>query len=346
MNGNEVTLVAKSNERLREAAEEGVHQFYGVEPVFEIEKIARPSYKGGGILYMINMWRSVWAKRKTVNVVFSRDVPGSWLASKMGLPVIYEAHGVPSNNLLLWLYSQIIKARSFCRLIVISKGLKDDLAAKDLLPSEDKVFVLHDGAKPTSFYNAPISTSLIRSEGQLNIGYVGQLYSGKGIEVILPLARRMPQARFHVVGGEEHDLARWRGEDVPENLEFYGFVAPSDLGGLYQQFDVLLLPAQQQVYGSSGQSELSRWMSPMKMFEYMLAGKPIISSDLPVLREVLEDGWNALLVSPDDLDAWQTAVERIQSDPKLAKDLGMNAKQDLIENYTWAARARKAIEGI
>lgn len=345
--GHQVILAVKDNFHRHEETSLGDHEFYGVAPTFEIEKISRPSFKGGGILYTVGVWRLVRALRKGVDIVFSRDIQGGWIAARLGLPGILEAHGVPPTPALRRQFNKIIHSPSFRRLIVISQGLKDDLAAQNLLPLEEKVLILHDGAKPFTIEETVQESIFDGANGrQLHIGYVGQLYQGKGMEVILPVARKLPEACFHVVGGEEDDLRRWLAQDPPENLKFHGFVNPGQLSALYEQFDILLLPPQQQVYGSSGQSEISRWMSPMKMFEYMSAGKPIISSDLPVLKEVLAHEKNALLVPSGSINDWIAAIKRVQSDPVLAKKLGEQARQDLIENYTWAARARKALQGL
>jgi glycosyltransferase involved in cell wall biosynthesis len=80
-------------------------------------------------------------------------------------------------------------------------------------------------------------------------------------------------------------------------------------------------------------------MSPMKMFEYMASGGAIISSSLPVLQEVLEDGRNALLVPPECPDAWVSALDRFLADPALASRLGATGHADYLAHYTWDQRA-------
>lgn len=108
--------------------------------------------------------------------------------------------------------------------------------------------------------------------------------------------------------------------------------------------DVLLMPYQKSVsIGVAGQ-DTAQWMSPMKMFEYMAGGVPLVSSDLPVLREVLEEGRNALLVAPGDPQAWVAAVDRLAFDPGFAAYLGANAHADYQQHYTWVARARLLLE--
>jgi glycosyltransferase involved in cell wall biosynthesis len=84
--------------------------------------------------------------------------------------------------------------------------------------------------------------------------------------------------------------------------------------------------------------------SPIKMFEYMARHKPIVASDLPVLREILNDS-NAVLVGPEDTEAWVAALHTL-GDPALRERIGGKAYQDFITRYTWKRRAEKVLEGI
>ena len=85
--------------------------------------------------------------------------------------------------------------------------------------------------------------------------------------------------------------------------------------------------------------DTAKWLSPMKMFEYMSAGVPIVSSDLPVLREVLRDSENCLLVTPNSASSWSGALRRIIDDKSLSSNLGDNAYFQYKSRHTWAGRA-------
>jgi glycosyltransferase involved in cell wall biosynthesis len=95
---------------------------------------------------------------------------------------------------------------------------------------------------------------------------------------------------------------------------------------------------------AAGGGDITNWMSPMKLFEYMAHGKPIIAADLPAIREVLTDGETALLCEPGDVEAWRKAVERLRTDPDLRVVLGEAAFARLQRDYTWEGRARAVIE--
>ena len=110
-----------------------------------------------------------------------------------------------------------------------------------------------------------------------------------------------------------------------------------------QHFDVLLAPYQKKVSVAGGGNTV-QWMSPLKIFEYMSTGKPMISSDLPVLHEVLKPDKNAYLCIADDVDDWVSVLQSIQKNPTKAAQIGATAKEDFLQNYTWLRRSEKIIE--
>lgn len=322
--------------------------FYGVTPDFAILKLPRPENSGGGIRYTWEQGRLLrhWRKHHHQPLVYSRDLWGGWLAARQGYPVLFEAHGMPAGRMGRTLLRQMVTAPTFRRLVVISQGLADDLAQAGLLPANGDVVVAHDGAE------ALPDVAQVQGEnnghGRVKIGYVGHLYPGRGVEMIMELARRLNDCQFDLVGGNERDVQHWRElvSNKYSNLRLHGFVPPAELASYYQQMDILLMPYQRQVQVASGKTDTSRWMSPMKLFEYMAAGKAIVSSDLPVLREVLAHERNALLVAPGDVAGWVTAVNRLIADPDLRQRLGQAARQDLLAHYTWQARAQKVLDGL
>jgi glycosyltransferase involved in cell wall biosynthesis len=107
--------------------------------------------------------------------------------------------------------------------------------------------------------------------------------------------------------------------------------------------DVLLMPYQENVSIGVAGHDTARWMSPMKMFEYLGAGVPIISSDLPVLREVLNDGYNSLLAPASDARAWISALARLEADPGLAAHIAATAHAQYEQQHTWTRRAEQIV---
>jgi glycosyltransferase involved in cell wall biosynthesis len=107
--------------------------------------------------------------------------------------------------------------------------------------------------------------------------------------------------------------------------------------------DVLLAPFSRRVESDSG-IDISRWTSPMKVFEYMASGRPMIVSDLPVLREVLRPGVDALMVEPESTSALVAALVRLRDDAALRTRLATSAAERARVEFTWTARARAILE--
>ena len=117
---------------------------------------------------------------------------------------------------------------------------------------------------------------------------------------------------------------------------------PAETERLCLAFDVMLAPYQAEVRIAGG-GETAAWMSPLKVFGYMAAAKPIVCSDLPVLREVVEDGRNGLLVQAEDPDAWAAALRRLLEDKELRERLSATAFADFLARHTWRGRASQCL---
>jgi glycosyltransferase involved in cell wall biosynthesis len=340
--GHDVTLVCKRSE---EAAARGIddHAFYGVPKTFRVDKVARPLVRGGGLLYMAGMASRV-LRARDYDIVYCRDLVGALLAAERGLPVVFEAHSMPGTPFQQRGWRRLLSRPSLRGLVVISEALRRDAEAAGYAPAHAPVVVAHDAAEVKA---APPRSERRGGRPGRRIGYVGSLYPGRGVEMVADLARRLPDVCFDIVGGAESDLARWRATAIPENLTLHGFQPPSRLAEFYRGFDVVLLPHPRHgITGATGATDISKWTSPMKMFEYMASGVPVVASDLPVLQEILRHEENALIAPAGDVEAWQRAVERLLADPSLAERLGTAARADVEERYTWDARARNVVAGL
>jgi glycosyltransferase involved in cell wall biosynthesis len=177
-------------------------------------------------------------------------------------------------------------------------------------------------------------------------GYTGHLYTGRGVEMMLAMAQTTPEITYLLVGGEESASTRLK-ESVVErgltNVVLSGFVPNSLIPICQAACDVLLMPYQQHVAASSG-GDIGRYLSPMKLFEYLAVGRPVLSSDLPVLREVLTPK-NAVLLPPKDVEAWTGALDELRRDPSKRNSLGEQARADSL-NFSWEQRAERILAGV
>ena len=285
--------------------------------------------------------------RKKPTLVLSRNLYFSFIYSVVfGKPLLFETHQVEygfRKSLQRWTMT-----RPWVKTIVVSKKLEEILTSEHGV-SPSRAIVLPDAApdgleltrKSKRRQRLYQLTQVPSGNWKSVCGYFGQLYEGRGIEIIEGMARERPGVLFLVYGGDPKDVACRRevNRNFP-NIFFGGHVAHPEAQELMRCVDILLMPYQSKVSIGVKGHDTGRWMSPMKMFEYMASGVPIISSDLSVLREVLLDEENAILVSPSDQREWCEALDRLSYDASLADSIGQRAHQDYRERYTWGVRAR------
>lgn len=280
-------------------------------------------------------------QRISPDVCYARCLTSAFFSLQLGMRVVLELHAMPYSKSARWLYGYLLSHPRLVRIVVISQGLLNDL--KIIYPSVKGLssVVAHDGA------NLPLQRELFKLKGSstaLRLGYAGGLRSGNGISMIVSLASIFPQYSFHIAGGSNDEIKSWQEKTVSKNIFWYGSLEPKSVNSFLSSCDILVAPYQDGPKTAGG-NDTSKWMSPLKIFEYMATGKPMIVSDFSVLREVL-DRDVAMLVSPNELDSWILALELLANDSSLRNRIGVAAKYKLKSHYTWKARAVQVLSGV
>lgn len=347
--GHEV-LLAVPGEAPEDLSPELIQKQYGVRHPIPIHWLPRhPGLRS----YDFGLRAVQWARRQQANLIYTRHPQAGAAASLSGFPTVLELHDLPQGTLGPMLFHAFLNGRGARQLVVITQALLRDLKSGYSLP-EDPHFslVLPDGVDLQRYENLPDPLTARRSlqeQGELGglvpdrftAGYTGHLYPGRGIQHILEMARLMPQVNFLLVGGEPQAVQQVSSQAQRaglNNLQLTGFVPNAHLPAYQAACDALLMPYQQQVEASSG-GDIGRYLSPMKLFEYLACRRPILCSDLPVLREILDET-TAVLLPPDRPQAWVKALQSLQQEPKRAARLAEKAAQ-LARTYTWENRAAR-----
>ncbi|MFO7324430.1 MAG: glycosyltransferase family 4 protein [Pseudomonadota bacterium] len=278
------------------------------------------------------------------DLIYGRHLYSMALASLFmpDIPMMFELHQVRSSGMGRLLERWLFQRPAFIGAAVISEALIADYRRLYAGLDRLELFLVRNGAEWPTGEVTP--ANLGGRPGVRKIGYVGSLFPGKGMETVAALARRLPEMDFHVVGGTATDIGEWRRRAPGAgNMHFHGFVESARVPAYLASMDVLLAPPRVQVNPMTGRG-FGRWESPLKIFQYMAAGKPIIASDLPIVREILTDGSTALLAPAEDMDAWVGALRRLE-DPALAQRLATSARTEVERRFSWRAKAR-AIEGV
>lgn len=265
-------------------------------------------------------------------LVYTRSLRLASVSVAAGLASFLELHD-PLTPARVMLIKRLLTTGHLRGLVVTTGRLGDDVRAAIPSLQGERILVAGNGA-PASILTMPALP--LPKRGAFNIGYAGSAFRGKGIEVVLACAALMPAATFHIIGPDTETCAALG--PLSPNLRFTGRRPQSETLGLLKSMDALLLPNQRSVIIRSG-ADIGQHTSPLKLFEYLATGRPVIASDLPVFHGILRDNHNALLSPPDAPEAFARQLERVQNDPELAARLGANAQHDFVEQHTWTRRA-------
>ena len=267
-----------------------------------------------------------------------------WLA-RSGVHVGFEAHYLEEDRRHpVWrkLVSDPGLSPALRGIFCISKSLIEDYAAAGA--RRELLQWAPDGVDLQRFEPA-----VARGEARARLGlpaaarivcHAGHLYPGRGVEETLEALTSLPDVLLVLIGGTPEDINRIRaqaaGRDLCDRVRFEGTVPNGKVPLFLWAADALIMPY-------TTRTATARAMSPLKMFEYMAAGRPIVATDFPSVREVLRHEENALLVAPDSPDQIARGLRRVLEDRTLAEAITGRARKD-VEAYTWERRAEHILE--
>jgi len=280
-----------------------------------------------GAAFLSGSWRRA-------DIIYTRDY--ILVGSSFGKKNILEIHDLPRKKRIL-----LFVAKKAEKIIVITGGLKDDLI-KAGIPA-DKILIAPDAADLEKF-DIKISQTEAREKVSLPVEkkiiiYVGHLYGWKGADILADAAKLLPGYLIIFVGGVGAELADFKNKyGNCANIKMIPFQKRDALPFYLKAADILILP------NKKGDIISEKYTSPLKLFEYMASGRPIVASDLPTMREVLNKN-NAILVEPNSPEALACGVEAILKNKELAERLSDQSLID-VKNFSWQKRVEKIIKFI
>ncbi|MHC4942862.1 MAG: glycosyltransferase [Planctomycetota bacterium] len=330
-----------------------IHAHYGVPENFALKKLVSldlidllpralqpPAFRLQSFTYGMRALFDM--KRHGEALFYIRDnatlaVAASLLPQAARRRLFYEAHDFPQKAASA---RALLRAASQCGgVIAITRGLAERFEEAGL--ARDRLHVAPDGVDLARFEDLP---GRAKARARLGLAvdvplalYTGQLFDWKGVDTLVRAAAHFTEGMILLVGGAEKDRHRLAevaaGRGLEDRVIFKDPVPPQEIPVHLCAADLLVLP-------NSGRFPISaQYTSPMKLFEYMAACRPIVASDLPSLKEVLRHEENALLVPADDPESLGRAMVRLLTEPALGDRLAACAGREA-GRYGWEERAR------
>lgn len=330
---------------------ERILEFYGIPEQPNLRVIGMPiirreqkkyfRFSSHGVFYFSLLLHLLFKRsyRNREAILFLRHIKLASFIMRLGKflrnPIVFEAHEFfhlavrrgKKRERIRELESKVY--RSADGIISISRTIKEHLVNLGVAP--EKIHVVHNGVEAGWF-------DIERKSSGSFICYTGSLYSWKGVDTLIEAMKYLPDEKLIIVGGgkrmgELKHLAETEG--ITERVSFVGAIPRTEIPEYLSQSKVSVLP--------NTPSVPSQFSSPLKLFEYMASGIPIVASALPVFQEILTDERNAIFFEPGNPHSLAAAIKKLVDSPGLAARIGYTAKEDA-KNYTYDKRAEKIIE--
>lgn len=327
-------------------------KYYNVEKIFEIKKIPSIDFLPLKIFdslafyiqlfsfsFFVTLYLLLRHFHSLKNIIFfSHDHMPLFFLSFFAPNIFYDIHDFPTKNIF---YRRVLKKSTG---ISVQTNWKIEELNRHFNIPNSKIIYWPNGTD-VDYFAQSINRDFARQKLFLDLNkniiiYTGHLYNWKGVDILAESAKQFDKnILFVFVGGTEKDVKRFRNKNKEiKNIIIIGHRPHEEILFWLKSADVLILP-------NTAKEDISKfYTSPMKLFEYMASGRPIIASRVPSITEILTDK-NAVLVEPDNPDALAEGIKFLLDNPKIAFHLAKLA-QEKSRQYTWSNRAQKILSFI
>jgi len=322
-----------------------IADIYGISEQFEITWLSfTPKLKQYDFA-----WKSVQAAIKwKTDIIYTWALQAALFSSMRKIPAAMEFHDFPMGFMGPKLFRVLMRSQSEKLIMTTTRALAVGIKKRFNIQFDQKnLQIAPNGTDPERYEGLPSPDMARKSLGLkegFTVGYTGHFYPGRGMDILTDIAKALPEVNFLWVGGQEKDTAPWQEillNQSIHNVTLTGFIANSKLPMYQAAADILAMPYARKIEGSSG-GNIAPVINPMKMFDYLSTGRPIIASNIPVFHEILDDK-TAIFCGPESPVEWVLAINKLLEKKTLRKSMQKNALATS-EKYSWKNRAKISSE--
>jgi len=255
--------------------------------------------------------------------------------------VIIEVHHDLKNEgrliNILYKYFDIFNNKNIIKVVAITNPVKKYLIS-NFRVDKKKIEIIPSASALKFKFNK------IKKKKMYNIGYFGSLDSSKGSDFIIKLSNKDKKNKYFIYGGSKEEVLRFKKKNIPKNLQINQSVQYSRIKKNMSKMDILLMPSNPKKLRSlGGIGNIAKYTSPIKLFDYLASGKIIITSNLKVFHEILQNNKNCMIINNLKTDAWIKVINNLKMKIPMVNTIKKNA-YNLSKDHTYIKRAQRILK--
>tara|TARA_Y100000591_G_scaffold68669_1_gene56891 strand:+ start:459 stop:1556 length:1098 start_codon:yes stop_codon:yes gene_type:complete len=304
-----------------------IFNIYNIKYKFNIISVFNNFLKLNFFLRLVFSFKILFKDLDKKSIFISRSILFALIASIQKKNIILELHHeITGFSKFIFFFLRKLRLIKNLKFIFLHKALKNEYKVEN-----SKNIILDDAVNIENF-------KLAKAKKIKNTCvYIGSFFEGKGVEQIFRLAKLNKKIFFHIYGEKKY----LKDKKTKKNIKIFDYVNYSKIPKILSHYEIALMPYQKKVKGK-GSIWLDKYMSPLKMFDYLASKMVIIASDLDVYKHILKNDFNCKLVKINDDFKWSKTINEVFKNNKKKDFLKKNA-YSTAKKYTWDLRCKKII---
>lgn len=284
-------------------------KYYNIKSKFNMERISYFNKFPTGIdYYLYSIWAIIKSNLKRQDLYITRNFFTSFILCILRKKHILEIHDDVEieGRITKFLVKNLkmLNSKYLIKIVTTTATLKKKYIKYKVY--KKKIFVLHNASSLSSkFKNS-------KNKKNYKIGYFGSIYKSRGIDMISRLSMLDKKNKYYIFGGSKKQIKFFSNKNKNKNIVFSSYIPYNMVNKVLPKIDICILPYTPKITVSGNVGDISKYTSPLKVFDYMKLGKLIICSNLPVIREVLTNNKNSILI--DDFQnekEWFDVIKKV-----------------------------------
>tara|TARA_Y100000590_G_scaffold450494_1_gene590261 strand:+ start:176 stop:1291 length:1116 start_codon:yes stop_codon:yes gene_type:complete len=321
-----------------------IKKFYNLKKIPTVHKLKFfRKFPIGVNYYLFSIFAALYSIKFKFDIIITRNPFTLLVLCLLKKKVIIEFHhdfSVESRIVRFLFYKfKILKNKNIIKIVAITENVKQFLI-KDFKIDKNRIEVI------ASATDLEFKFVKLKNKKNLNIGYFGSLEQGKGADFVCKLSKLDTKNNYFVYGGSVEKVKKIKKNFNNINLTINSYKPYGELSKYISDMDILLMPSSKKIIkATGGVGNLSKFTSPLKLFDYLASGKLIISSKLNVLNDIIKNNVNCIMIENLKLINWLKEINYIFLNLKKINRLKKSAF-DLSKKYTYYKRAGAILKNI